>query len=77
MKVLHVFSEPDRSVWKAHMRAFFGVIPDDNDDYNPKDQSYVGCYCGGRIMRLGDDENRETVCAIWHNLVQLEGDSEE
>lgn len=77
MKVLHVFSESDRNIWKSHMRAFFGVIPSSGDDYNPDDDSYVGCYCGGRIMKLGDDRNKETVCAIWHNIVKLGEDSDE
>jgi len=77
MKVLHVFSEEDRSIWKSHMRAFFGVIPLSGDDYNPDNDSYVGCYCGGRIMKLGSDEKKETVCAIWHNIVTLGEDSDE
>jgi hypothetical protein len=77
MKVIHVFSEEDRTLWKHHMRSFFGVIPSSGDEYDPKTQSYIACYCKGRITPLGDDAKLESVCAIWHNLVNLEDDEDE
>ena len=77
MKVIHVFEEKDRTIWKHHMRAFFGVIPETGDDYDPQTQSYVACYCGGRMMPLGDDTKLESVGAIWHNIVKLGEDSGE
>lgn len=71
MKVVHVFEEEDRNLWKHHIKAFFGHTPDTGDEYNPEDQSYVVCYCGGRMNQLGDDQSGDAVGAVWHNKVRL------
>jgi hypothetical protein len=78
MQIAHVFEEEDRKLWKHHMKAFFGQIPDTGDEYNPEDQSYIICYCGARINFLGDSKNGESVGAVWHNLVRIkDGDDED
>jgi hypothetical protein len=76
LQLVHVFEEENRSSWKHHLRAFFGHTPDDGDDYNPEDQTYIVCYCGGRLVRLGEDSNNQEVCAVWHNLVKIKGDDD-
>lgn len=76
MQVVHVFEEEDRKLWKHHMKAFFGVTPETGDDYNPEDQSYIVCYCGGRLRSLGDNSSGEEVCAVWHNKIALRGENE-
>ena len=73
MRIVHVFEEEDRTIWKHHMRAFFGHTPNNDEEYNPENQSYIACYCGGRLYPIGDDNSKEAVCAIWHNKVTPKG----
>ena len=66
MKILHVFQENKTVDRKAHIKALFGVIPITGDQYNPDDQSYIVCYCGGRLYNMGEGEGHEWVGAVWH-----------
>lgn len=77
MQIVHVFEEADRKLWKEHMRAFFGVTPNDGDEYDPETQSYVVCYCGGRVYPLGTQTNGEWVGGVWHHKVRMKEASED
>lgn len=66
MKVLHVFEEEKGVDRRAHVKAFFGVIPITGDEFNPHDGSYVVCFCGGRIYKMGEGPEKEWIGAVWH-----------
>lgn len=72
MDIMHVFEETRTSARKAHIKAFFGNVPGDDDQYNAEDGSYIVCYCGARLIPLKKDkDNKITNAAVWHNLVTL------
>jgi hypothetical protein len=78
MDVMHAFQEERMSSRKAHLKYFFGVIPGDDDQYEPENGSYVVCYCGARLVPLSRDENDEIVsAAVWHNYVDSGRDADD
>lgn len=75
MDVAHAFEEEKASSRRAHMNAFFGVIPDGDDQYDDESGSYTICYCGGRLVPLAFDKHGNIVsAAVWHNKIILRQD---
>jgi hypothetical protein len=77
MDLVHAFQESEPSAQRAHMRAFFGHIPGDDDQFDEELGSYVICYCGGRLTPISQNKHGDTlVAAVWHNRPRQERDYE-
>jgi hypothetical protein len=78
MDIAHAFEEKKASARKAHVRAYFGIIPDGDDQYDEESGSYIVCYCGGRLVPLAYDAHGDIMAAaVWHNLIILPRDGDE
>ena len=70
MDIMHAFEEERMSARRAHLKCFFGVVPGDDDQYDPESGSYVVCYCGARLVPLARDEDDKIIsAAVWHNKI--------
>jgi len=73
MKVAHAFQETKVSAMNAHIKNWFGIVPMELED--PRDGSYMACYCGAWLIPLEDDKNGNiTVGGVWHQREYKEKD---
>jgi hypothetical protein len=63
---MHVFQEDDKALRKEHVKYWFGSSYKDYDDYRVEDDSYIVCYCGGRLIPLEYDGEDIKTAAVWH-----------
>lgn len=63
---MHVFEEDDKELRKEHVKYWFGACYKDDDQYNEEDDSYIVCYCGGRLLPLEYEGDDVKTAIVWH-----------
>jgi hypothetical protein len=66
MQIVHVFEEERAVERRDHMRAYFGVTPEDGDRYDNETGQYIICYCGGKFVPLASENGDVLVAGVWH-----------
>jgi hypothetical protein len=67
--ILHAFEENSTSARKEHISRYFGIAKDGNEDEHD-DGSFIACYCGGRLVPMGINNEDQRVVAVWHGMVR-------
>ena len=68
MVILHAFEETSKGARKEHLNRYFGIAKDGFDDPHD-DGSFVVCYCGGRLVPIGKNNEDQQLSAVWHSHV--------